>query len=432
MQSTNEDRYNQAISYITSLNRLGSKLGLAVINELLFRLGNPEKKLPFVHVAGTNGKGSTVFMIAAALTAAGYKTGMYTSPSVVEFSERIHINMKAVDKEIFLDAFDAVITECEKMFKEGFERPTEFETVTAIALKIYADSGCDIAVLETGLGGRYDATNAIPAPEVAVITSVSRDHMKQLGDTLSKIAFEKCGIIKDGCPVVTYARQPAQAQDEIVKQCNEKGSMLTIPDMNALKIKKLSINGTEFSYYKKDYATLLVGEHFAINAITVIEALHILRGKGYKIEESHIASGIAAPLIAARIEIISSSPVIILDGAHNTDAVDKLCGTLDALFQGKRIITVMAMFADKEYESCIPKIAQKSKIFIATEPENSRALAAAKVAALAIGRAEHVGISRVPEKAFRLARKFAGKDDVILCCGSFSFLGDIKKAFSKG
>jgi dihydrofolate synthase/folylpolyglutamate synthase len=418
------------MKYITSLNRLGSKPGLATISELISRLGNPEKKLAFVHIAGTNGKGSTVSMIAAALTAAGYKTGMYISPSVVEFSERIQINMEFVGKQVFVEAFDAVTAECEKMRDEGFETPTEFETVTAIALKVFADTGCEIAVLETGLGGRFDATNAIPSPEVAVITSISWDHTEQLGDTLSKIAFEKCGIIKAGCPVVTYAQQPKEALDEIISQCGEKGSPLTIPDIGALKVKKIGVDGTEFSYLEKDYKTPLIGEHFAKNVLSAIETLKILRSKGYKIEHSHIASGIAHPF-AARTEIISASPVIILDGAHNSDAVDKLCGVLDAVFAGKRIITVMGMLADKEYESCIPKIAGKSDVFIATEPDNPRALEAARTAALAAGRAKHVGVSRIPERAFRLARRLSGRDDVILCCGSFSFLGDIKNEFLK-
>jgi dihydrofolate synthase/folylpolyglutamate synthase len=427
MSSQNE-KYQKAVEAISELNRLGSKLGLESIKELLNRLGNPEKKLKFVHVAGTNGKGSTVSMIAAALASAGYKTGMYVSPSVVDFSERIQINGEYTDKADFLNAYEAVGRVCDGMCADGLSRPTEFETVTAIALKIYADTGCDIAVLETGLGGRFDATNAIPAPEVAVITSISRDHMKLLGDTLGKIAFEKCGIIKDGCPVVTYSEQPEEALEEIKKQCALKDSPLIVPDIGALEISGVGVEGTEFSYSGRTYVTPLVGDHFAKNALTAIEALGVLRRKGYRISEKDIASGLAARPFTARMEIVSRSPYIVLDGAHNIDAVDKLCKTLDGVFPGRRIITVMGMFSDKEYDKCIPKIAEKSEIFIATEPENSRALSAYETASFARGRAKYIAVSRLPGRALRAARSFAGKDDVILCCGSFSFLGEIKEA----
>lgn len=419
--------YEDALAYIASHERFGSKLGLETIGHLLDRLGNPQKGLNFIHVAGTNGKGSTTAMIAGALTAAGYKTGMYISPAVEAFSERIQINMAPAGEERIAAAVFAVKAAADAMEAAGEGVVTEFEIVTSAAFLVYRDCGCDFAVLETGLGGRYDATNIIDWPLAAVITSVSFDHMAVLGDTLEKIAAEKCGIIKNGCPVVAYAEQPPEALHTIQAHCEAAGSALIVPRLDAFSVVSLDLDGTRFLYEGKEYATPMTGVHFAKNALSAIETLKLLAKAGYAVDDAAISAGIAGKPMAARMEKIYDEPCVLLDGAHNPDGVEKLCQTIDTVLQGRRIITVMGMLRDKDYGKCIPEIAQRSDVFIATTPPSPRALPAREAAALANGKAPLVCIAQRTQMAFISAMRFAKPGDVVLCCGSLSFLGGCKE-----
>lgn len=426
MEKTAVNTYEEALAYIASRERFGSKLGLEPIGRLLDRLGNPQKGMNFIHVAGTNGKGSTTSMIAGALTAAGYQTGMYISPSVEAFSERIQINMAPAAEDRIAEAVFAVKAAADAMEAAGEGTPTEFEIVTSAAFLVYRRYGCDFAVLETGLGGRYDATNIIDPPLVAVITSVSYDHMAVLGDTLEKIAAEKCGIIKSGCPVVTYAEQRPEALQTIQDHCAATGSPLVIPRLDAFSVVSLDLNGTRFRYHGKDYVTPMTGIHFAKNALCAIEALNLLAEAGYAVDGAAIAAGIAGKPMAARMEKIYDAPCVLLDGAHNPDGIEKLCQTIDTVLKGRRIITVMGMLRDKEYDKCIPEIARRSNVFIATTPPSSRALPARETAAFAYGKAALVCIAQRTDMAFISAMRFAKPGDVVLCCGSLSFLGGCK------
>ena len=427
MDQTHSTPYENALAYVVSRERFGSKLGLAQIGRLLERLGNPQDKLKCIHVAGTNGKGSTTAMIAGALTAAGYQTGMYVSPSVEMFAERIQVNMQPADEASLANAIFSVKAAADAMEAAGEGIPTEFEIVTAAAFLIYQQAGCDFAVLETGLGGRYDATNIIQKPLAAVIMSVSYDHMAVLGGTVSKIAAEKCGIIKDGCPVVTYAEQAPEALETIRAACAAAGSQLIVPDLSDFAVLSVDLNGTRFTYRGNEYWTKMPGVHFAKNALSAIETLHLLAKAGYAIDDAAIAAGIAGKPMAARMEKIYDAPCVLLDGAHNPDGVEKLCQTMDSLLKDRRIITVMGMFRDKDYAKCIPEIARRSHVFIATTPPSQRALPARETAALASGKAPLVCIAQRPQMALISALRFAGPDDVVLCCGSLSFLGRCKE-----
>ena len=422
--------YEEALAYIASRERFGSKLGLEQISKLLARLGNPQKAMQYVHVAGTNGKGSTTSMIAGALTAAGYRTGMYISPSVESFAERIQIDMEQIDNDTLAQVVTEVKAAAEAMEADGDGIVTEFEVVMAAAFLAYKAAGCQIAVLETGLGGRLDATKVIDRPLVAVIVSISFDHVGVLGDTLTQITQEKCGIIKDGCPVVTYTEQAEEALAVLRAHCEAVGSTLVVPSQADFCVTELGLDGTRFVYAGEEYFTRMTGVHFAKNALSAIEALKLLQEAGYELSAESIQAGVSGKPMTARMEKINDSPCILLDGAHNPDGVAKLCDTIDTLLAGKRIITVMGMFADKDYEKCIPEIAKRSDVFIATTPPSPRALPAKETFALANGKAGLTCIAPHTHMAFITARRFAKNNDVILCCGSLSFLGECKKTLA--
>lgn len=426
---TDTQRYAEAVAYIKSLPAFGSRPGLEGIRALLARMGEPQNRLQAVHVAGTNGKGSTCRMIASALSASGCRTGLYISPEVDGFTERIQIDGERIPPAAVARGADRIKTVCAAMLRAGLEQPAEFECITALALCWFAENNCDAVVLETGLGGRFDATNVFPAPLASVITSISMDHTKYLGDTPAKIAFEKAGIIKRGRPVICYPEQKPEAMEVIRARAKEEGAGLVIPAAGAARVISEDLGGSRFSYRGREYFTPLAGRHFLLNALTAIETLTSLRAQGFDIPDDAIAAGVAAPPFTARFETVCESPLVIIDGAHNPGAAEALCRNIDALLPGKRLAVVMGMFADKDCAGCIPAIAAKSSVFIATAPPSERALPASAAAELAGGAPELLCICPNPTKAVRTAMEFAlgGRADAVICCGSFSFLGDIKR-----
>lgn len=278
--------YNETLSYIHSLNKFGSVLGLERITKLLDKLGNPEKELKFIHVAGTNGKGSTCTMLSSVYIDAGLKTGLYTSPYVIDFRERIQVNGKFIEKECLTVLSDKI--------KETGVVVTEFEFITALAFLYFKEQKCDIVILEVGMGGRFDATNAIENPLCSVITRIDLDHTDYLGDTIEKIAFEKCGIIKKGSPTISY---PIQEYGSLTTIQN-RSEKLIVPDINSLRILSSDINGNRFIYKDTEYYTRLVGKHQIYNALTVIETV---REVGLA-DSQNIKLGIANAVLPARIE----------------------------------------------------------------------------------------------------------------------------------
>ena len=419
--------YDEALAYIHSARKLGDKPGLLRIEGLLEALGNPHKRLKFIHVAGTNGKGSICAMTESVLRAAGYKTGLYISPFLEDFCERMQVNRRNIGHERLARLVTEVAGVSERHVAAGGLPNTEFELVTAMALLYFAEEECDVVVLEVGLGGRLDATNVIDAPEVAVIASISLDHTEILGETIALIAREKCGIIKPGCAVVTCPAQNPEALAVISDVCREKNVPLSLPDEGKLVFISAGRGGSRFIYGGLKLKVPLSGAHQIQNAMAVAEIVPALRSRGWSIPDAAVIDGIAATRWSGRLEIVRKSPLCLIDGAHNVDAMSVLCAALDSLYEGRRIITVMAMCRDKNYGVCVPMIAKRSAVFIATQATDiPRALKYTEVARAAAGLCPQ--IESLPDVSSAAARalELAGPDDVVLVCGSLYMAGEAK------
>ncbi len=408
--------YEESVNYIHERNKFGIKLGLESTARLLDKIGNPQKKLKFIHVAGTNGKGSTSSYIADILRESGFRTGKYISPYVYSFTERIQINGQNISEPDLAKYTTAVRDAIEKYSLT----PTEFEVVTAVGMLYFCEKKCDYVVLEVGMGGRFDATNVIDPPSAAVITSISIDHTEYLGSSLSEIAFEKCGIIKNGSRVVAYPDNPPEAAEVIEKTAAERSVPLTVPNKSSIEIKSESINGTVFSYLGDEYRIKMLGRHQVYNAVTAIETAKLLGT-----DTKTIKRGIFTTSFPGRLEVISENPYIIQDGAHNLSGVAQLKNALKTYFSDKNIIIVMAMLRDKEYEKCIDCISECADIFIATEADNLRKAAAETIAQAARKRIGSVYARPDANDAVLLAKRLCGKNDVICICGSLYLLGTI-------
>jgi len=420
--------YQQALEYIHSLNRFGSVLGLERISELLSLLGSPQKKLKFVHIAGTNGKGSTTAMTAYALTNAGYKTGMYISPFVLEFRERIQIDGEMISEQDLADCCEVAKAAAEQMKQQG-KIITEFEMVTAIAMYYYNKQNCDIVVLEVGLGGRFDATNVIENPLVCAITSISYDHTDILGDTLEKIAFEKCGIIKQNSVVVSYPKQELDALAVIMEQAAAKNARLII-GANP-KIISCDISGNDIEYDGLKIHIPLIGEHQVYNCITAVCILQQLRQKGYNIADSNIINGIAAVRFPARMEILNKNPLVILDGAHNYSGMTALNNALDRL-SGRKINAIVGMLRDKDVSGSMALISKHFQRVFTVTPNNPRAMSAQDLAAIVSVFCKAVVPYDDKKKAYSDALANTGKDDALIICGSLYLASEIRRIILDG
>ena len=367
----------QAIEAIHALPRMQGEPTLDRMRALLTRLGNPENQLKCIHIAGTNGKGTLAAMTASILTHAGYKTGLTISPYVLHFRERFQINGEMIPPRTLAALTRQVLDACAQMRAEGGECPVEFEVVTAIALLWFAREQCDLVVLETGMGGRYDATNAIPAPLVAAITRIGMDHTEVLGDTLPQIAAEKAGIIKEGCSVVCYPDQPAEAMGPLLTAAAEAHTSIETPDLadiQALKCRPLQ-NYIDYGGYR--VMLTFPGRHQANHAAMAIEiALILWRRYGYEISDEAIEAGLREARMPARIEILRRRPLLLLDGCHNPDGTAALAATLaEAGYEGN-LVGVVGLLADKRREEMLQNLAPCfDKVFTVT-PDCPRALSA--------------------------------------------------------
>ncbi len=414
----------EAIEYIHSLERFGIRPGLERIGELCSVLGNPQNKCKYVHVAGTNGKGSTSSMIAHALSAGGFVTGLYTSPYVIDFRERIQLDGKMIEPRDLACAVEKVKSASEE---HGIIL-TEFEAVTAAAFVYYASKNCDYVVLETGLGGRFDATNIIPAPAVSVITSISLDHMNVLGDTIEQIAFEKCGIIKAGSRVVTYPYQNSEALSVIEKTCREKSVPLILPDAGKAEVTDSDFRGSTVKYRDFVYRLSLPGIHMVYNSLMALEALTALETG---IDSGVIARAFSETRMPARTEVISQSPCVILDGGHNEDCAAALKNYIQTYLSGRKLIIVSSLMADKDYETYLRLIAPLGSLFIATQAGVSRALPAGELKKCASRYCPECLCIDNPVSAVQKALAAAGNDDIVIICGSFYLAGDVRELFVK-
>ena len=412
---------NEAIAYIESVSWKGSIPGLERVVELLGRMGDPQRQLKYVHIAGTNGKGSTAAMTASILQKAGYRTGLYTSPHIYRFHERIRVDGVDISDEDL-----AQITEYVRPLARGMEdHPTEFELVFCIAIEYFKRVGCDIVVLEVGMGGAMDATNAIGAPEVAVICNIGLDHTGFLGDTLEEIAAEKCGIFKPGCSAVVYGSTPGVEQ--VFEQTARKRQVsLKKEDFSTLEVVSHSLDGQVFSCgCRKDLQLPLLGEHQARNAAVVLDVVDSLIAQGWKITEDHIREGLRDVSWPGRFHIVRRDPLFIVDGGHNPQCLESLVKNIRDYLPGKRIIALTGVLADKDYGQMYVPVMPYISSFVCITPPNERKLEARELAEhLCAAGAEAVAAESIPQ-GVGMAQELAGEDGVVLCFGSLYSIGTI-------
>lgn len=372
--------YEEAIAFIHGTHKFGSKLGLDNIKTLLTRLGSPQNDLKFIHVAGTNGKGSTCAFIHSILVEAGYLTGLYTSPYIETFNERMRVNHTLIEPDELGILTAEVKDKIDEMVAEGLNHPTEFEVVTAIAMLYFKKSHCDFVVLEVGLGGRLDATNVIDMPLVSVITPIDFDHMEYLGSTLEAIATEKGGIIKRG-GITVISPQAMESQKVLFEICQKNENTCVQVSFESLKMKTLNIGKLEFEYKDNAYESKLFAPYQAENAAVAIETIDILRNKhAVQIADTDVFEGIKKAKWIGRLEVLCDRPIIIIDGAHNLHGVRGLARSLDALNHGTKIIGIMGTLKDKDVHGILDVILPYLTGVITTKPNNPRALSAAALA----------------------------------------------------
>ena len=415
---------DEALRYIHEVCWKGTIPGLERIQALLDAMGNPERKCKFVHVTGTNGKGSTCAMVASILRKAGYKTGLYTSPYLIRFNERIQINGEQIS-----DADICELTEYVKPFAESiFERPTEFEMVTAIGFEYFARHKCDIVVCEVGMGGEFDATNVIPAPEAAVICNIGLDHTEVLGDTLEKIAGAKAGIIKPGCDAVLYRERPS-VEAVFEERCKALNAPLHKADFDSLHLLSHSLEGQVFDWERFHALRLpLLGEHQLHNAAVALTTARVLQKRGWKITDEQIREGIESVRWPGRFELMRKDPMFIIDGGHNPQCIEALVKNIRDYLPGRELTVLTGVLGDKDFHCMYRDVAQYTKEFITITPANPRALTAEKLADYLRQFGKPVTACDVVADGVRLAIEHAGKDGVVLCYGSLYMIGDIDAA----
>ena len=422
--------YDDVMSFIDNSKKFGSKLELTRIKKLCELLGNPQDSLKCIHIAGTNGKGSTSVFINNILLDAGYKVGLYTSPFIYEFNERIQINNVPIDDISLTDVMTKVAQNVDVMLKQGYEHPTEFELITAAAFLYFADNKCDYVVLEVGLGGIYDATNIINYSVLSVITSISLDHTDYLGNTIGDVAKNKCGIIKENCPVLTYMYQHPEAVDVIEKTAKEKNAELKIANDDSFEILNCDLSGNEFLYKASRYETTLVGKYQIYNAITAINAAEMLIDKGLVISLKNIKNGLKASKWYARFEILRSRPTVVLDGSHNFDGMCAFVETAKEVIKGNTIC-VFGMLKDKDYDMCLKKLSEITDTVIITEVDNPRKATAEILSQSAKKYIKNVYTEKDNKKAIALALDMANKADTVIALGSLYMMKGIKESIKE-
>lgn len=417
--------YKEAREYLNGITKYGSVLGLDTIKELLKRLGNPQNDLKFVHIAGTNGKGSTLAFISTILKESGYKTGRYLSPSVFSYREKIQVNEEYITKESLASLTFLIKDVIHSMLEEGLAHPTIFEVETAIAFLFFKQEKCDIVVLETGLGGLLDATNVVENTLVSVLTAISRDHMDYLGNTLSEIALNKAGIIKKSSVVVT-TNQDEEVMKVIEGKCQYYKNKLFIADMKNTANCVFENLQIKFDYNDlKQIEINLAGNYQIQNAVLAIEVVRAIARLGYTITDETILKGLKDTKWFGRFSKICDKPLIIIDGAHNEAAAVRLKETIECYFKNKKILFVMGVLGDKEYEKIASITATLAdKILTVTTPNNPRALNGEDLAKIISRYNSNVEYIQTIEEAATRCIEDGISFDAIIVFGSLSYLGE--------
>lgn len=417
-------KYDEALTFIHSINSLFCNPGLERIKTLCSALGNPQKDMKFIHVAGTNGKGSTCAMLSSVLMAAGYKTGLYTSPYIRRFNERIRVNGESISDEKLVELTERIRPIAEKME----DKPTEFELITAIAFLYFNEEACDIVVLECGLGGRLDATNLIDSPLCSLITGISLDHTRILGDTIEKISMEKAGIIKSGHPVI-FGGDSVVARDVIKSYAASLGSDFRFVDHSDIAIHRADLHGTVFDY--KNYKNVkieLLGLYQPKNAALVLDTVDLLRELDIAISDENVYFGLQNAVWNARFEIICDSPRVIFDGAHNAEGIHAAKESVKHYFGDEQLIAVSGVLSDKDYTQIGKDISDIADTVFTITPKNPRALSAKEYAEVI----SSFGVGAVPctdtEQALRNALALADeKKKSVIVLGSLYTYGEVCK-----
>ena len=430
--------YNEAIDYIMSRRKFQKSSGKERIERLLELLGNPHLSLKYVHVVGTNGKGSVSTAMSYILKNAGYKVGLFTSPYIVEFGERIQINNTYISHRVIAELVSLIKEKTDLMEKEELY-PTVFEVTTVLALLYFAKEGADVVILEAGIGGEHDSTNVIPSPLECIFMSISLDHTEMLGDTVEKISIEKSGIIKKGSAVISYPHkgcefgyipQPGEAVDIIKNKCKSLGCELLLPDTDKLEVISSDIYGSEFIYDSLKIKTRLCGAHQIANMITAAVAAKKLCDSGFSISDENIVNGIYDFTIPGRMEVISNNPLIILDGGHNEGCLRALLSMAEKYLSDKKITLLMSFMKDKDYASALNLIAPISENIVFTVTDPIRGEKPEILAETAEKYSRNICCETDPAEAYRKALSLTGKEGVLIVTGSFYLVSDIRNMLS--
>lgn len=412
----------EAVRYIESALWYRDVPGLDCIRELLRHLGDPQKKLKFIHIVGTNGKGSTASMLDAVLRKTGYKTGLFTSPYLHYFNERMRFDGEPIPDAELCDITGAVAEAAEKLDAT----PTVFELITAIAMEFFLRRGCDIVVLEAGVGGSLDSTNVIGAPEVAVFTNIGLDHMDRLGSTVAEIAATKAGVVKKGCHAVSYEQLP-EAAKEIESACKRADAPLTVADFTQIKVLSDDLNGQVFDYGElKGLNIALLGEHQRKNAAVALETVKTLRDLGWKIGERAVREGLAAAKWPGRFELLRQDPVFIADGGHNPQCAKALRSALENYFPGRSFVFLLGVMADKNYRDELELLAPLAERFITVTPGSPRALPAKELAKQLRGFGKPAEDCQSIGEGVDRAIGLAGKGGMVCSFGSLYMTGAVR------
>ena len=422
--------YEQALAYFESLGKFGIQLGLARIEALLERLGHPERRFRSVHVTGTNGKGSTTAMIAAILNEAGIRTGMYTSPHLIDYPERLQLCGANISRQAFADVIDRTKAAADAMIADGLESPTEFEVLTAAAFLWFAREQAEIVVVEVGLGGLLDSTNVI-LPELAVITNVTLEHTDRCGDTVEEIAHHKAGIIKPGVPVVTGATDAALTVIEAAAKRN--GAACEVLG------REFMVTGSRLDRQRQDfelrvgqtpaesYSIRLLGRHQTANAALAVRACQLLAQRDERLTSAVIRDGLAKAVWPGRFEIFAGAPSLILDGAHNPDGIRTLRQTLDEVFPGRAIVFLFGVLADKNHAEMARTLFRSDDRAVVVRPNSDRAAAAEDIAREIIDAVAAVKTGGTIGEGLELAKEWAGPDGIVCAAGSLYMIGEVRR-----